>query len=54
MKWALENAGVAPAEVDYINAHGPGTVVGYPIETKAIRDRLASTPTGCPSVRPSR
>ena len=38
MKWALENAGVAPAEVDYINAHGPGTVVGDPIETKAIRD----------------
>ncbi len=38
MKWAQENAGVAPAEVDYINAHGPGTVVGDPVETKAIRD----------------
>lgn len=38
MKWAHENAGVAPVEVDYINAHGPGTVVGDPVETKAIKD----------------
>jgi len=37
MKWALENAGVTPDEIDYINAHGPGTVVGDPIETKAIK-----------------
>jgi beta-ketoacyl-acyl-carrier-protein synthase II len=38
MKWALEHAGVSPAEVDYINAHGPGTIVGDPVETKAIKD----------------
>jgi 3-oxoacyl-(acyl-carrier-protein) synthase len=38
MKWALENAGVSPDEVNYINAHGPGTVVGDPVETKAIKD----------------
>lgn len=37
MRWALEDAGVAPSEVDYINAHGPGTVVGDPTETKAIK-----------------
>jgi beta-ketoacyl-acyl-carrier-protein synthase II len=37
MKWALENGGIPPAEMDYINAHGPGTVVGDPIETKAIK-----------------
>ncbi len=37
MRWALENAGVSPAEIDYINAHGPGTEVGDPIETKAIK-----------------
>jgi 3-oxoacyl-[acyl-carrier-protein] synthase II len=37
MKWALENAGVSPSEIDYINAHGPGTIVGDPTETKAIK-----------------
>jgi 3-oxoacyl-[acyl-carrier-protein] synthase II len=37
MKWALQNAGVSPTEIDYINAHGPGTVVGDPVETKAIK-----------------
>jgi 3-oxoacyl-[acyl-carrier-protein] synthase II len=37
MRWALENAGVSPSEIDYINAHGPGTVVGDPVETKAIK-----------------
>lgn len=37
MKWALENAAVSPDEVGYINAHGPGTVVGDPVETKAIK-----------------
>jgi beta-ketoacyl-acyl-carrier-protein synthase II len=38
MTWALENAGISPDEIDYINAHGPGTVVGDPIETKSIKD----------------
>jgi beta-ketoacyl-acyl-carrier-protein synthase II len=37
MRWALEDAGVLPSEVDYINAHGPGTQVGDPVETKAIK-----------------
>ena len=37
MKWAVENAGLAPSEIDYINAHGPGTEVGDPVETKAIK-----------------
>jgi 3-oxoacyl-[acyl-carrier-protein] synthase II len=37
MKWALESGGVSPTEIDYINAHGPGTEVGDPIETKAIK-----------------
>jgi beta-ketoacyl-acyl-carrier-protein synthase II len=37
MKWALESARVSPTEIDYINAHGPGTEVGDPIETKAIK-----------------
>jgi 3-oxoacyl-[acyl-carrier-protein] synthase II len=37
MRWALKNGGVLPSEIDYINAHGPGTEVGDPVETKAIK-----------------
>jgi 3-oxoacyl-[acyl-carrier-protein] synthase II len=37
MRWALEDAGISPREIDYINAHGPGTEVGDPVETKAIK-----------------
>jgi 3-oxoacyl-[acyl-carrier-protein] synthase II len=37
MRWALEHAGASSTEIDYINAHGPGTEVGDPVETKAIK-----------------
>ncbi len=37
MRWALEDAGVEIADVDYINAHGPGTPLGDAAETKAIK-----------------
>jgi 3-oxoacyl-[acyl-carrier-protein] synthase II len=37
MQVALEHAGVAPAEVGYINAHAPGTQAGDATEAKAIR-----------------
>ncbi len=37
MRWALENAGVDVADVDYINAHGPGTPLGDAAETQAIK-----------------
>ncbi len=37
MRWALEDAGVEPGEVDYINAHGTGTPLGDVSETKAIK-----------------
>jgi len=40
MKWAMENAGASPLDIGYINAHGPGTVVGDPIETQAIKTVL--------------
>src|SRR5918997_2811243 len=37
MRQALDRAGVAPERVGYINAHGTGTPLGDPAETKAIK-----------------
>lgn len=37
MRWALEDAGVEIADIDYINAHGPGTPLGDVAETQAIK-----------------
>ena len=49
---ALEDARLAPDAVDYVNAHGTGTPLNDPIETRAIRaalgahaDRLAVSST---------
>jgi 3-oxoacyl-[acyl-carrier-protein] synthase II len=48
MAAALEDAGLEPADVDYINAHAPGTVAGDDVEAKAIRllfgDQADTTP----------
>jgi nodulation protein E len=38
MRGALREAGIAPEEVGYINAHGTGTAGNDPVETKAIRE----------------
>jgi beta-ketoacyl-acyl-carrier-protein synthase II len=38
MRRALDDAGLAPSDVDYINAHGTGTPINDPTETKAIKD----------------
>jgi nodulation protein E len=52
IKACLDDAGLAPDEVDYINAHGTGTPANDPTETRAIRavfgphaDKLAVSST---------
>ncbi|WP_300273093.1 type I polyketide synthase [Halomonas sp.] len=41
MRQAYEQAGISPDEIDYLEAHGTGTAVGDPIETRAIGEALA-------------
>src|SRR5690606_9960671 len=52
MRGALEDAGVKPEDVTYVNAHGTGTLANDPTESRAIRrvfgehaDRLAVSST---------
>jgi len=42
MRLALEDAGIPPDEVDYVNAHGTSTPIGDLAETKAIKSVFGS------------
>lgn len=40
LKGAYAKAGIDPAQLDYLEAHGTGTAVGDPVETRAIGEAL--------------
>jgi 3-oxoacyl-[acyl-carrier-protein] synthase II len=46
MKDALDDAGIQPADVDYINTHGTSTPIGDPQELKAIEQLFGETAYG--------
>ena len=37
MRMAIQDAGVSPADVDYVNAHGTATRLNDPAESRALR-----------------
>jgi myxalamid-type polyketide synthase MxaB len=39
---ALERSGVAPSQIDYVEAHGTATPLGDPIEMRALAEALAA------------
>jgi acyl transferase domain-containing protein/NADPH:quinone reductase-like Zn-dependent oxidoreductase/short-subunit dehydrogenase len=49
LRRAYANAGVSPAEIQYLEAHGTGTAVGDPVEVQAIAAVVAE---GRPPERP--
>ncbi|MEV6316579.1 beta-ketoacyl synthase N-terminal-like domain-containing protein [Streptomyces sp. NPDC051776] len=50
LRWAYEDAGVSPADVDFVEAHGTGSPTLDPLEFKALGEVLGE---GRPSHRPA-
>ena len=48
MRWALEDAGIGPDEVDYLNAHGTSTPKNDLVETLAIKKVFEETAYNVP------
>lgn len=48
MGWALSDAGLAPSDIDYINAHATGTPLGDTAETVAIKRVFGDCAYGVP------
>jgi beta-ketoacyl-acyl-carrier-protein synthase II len=48
MLWAIEDAGLAPHHLEYINAHGSGTQTNDPLETMAIKHVFGEHAYGIP------
>ena len=48
MRRALDEGGVAPEEIDYVNAHGTGTPLNDVVETRAIKSVLGSRAAAVP------
>jgi 3-oxoacyl-[acyl-carrier-protein] synthase II len=46
MRAALANAGLAPSDIDYVNAHGTSTQLGDEIELKAIERMFGASAEG--------
>ena len=48
MTWAIEDAGLAPQDLDYINAHGTSTLMNDSSETNGIKLALGEAAYDCP------
>jgi 3-oxoacyl-[acyl-carrier-protein] synthase II len=46
MRAALADAGLAPDEVDYVNAHGTSTAINDRVETRAIKETFGARAAG--------